>query len=68
MKATLKYNLPEEETEFQNAVNGTNWYLVAWRMHQYLWKLNHDGAKSTTDADIKELCEIMNEYGVSLDS
>ena len=68
MKATLEFNLPEEEAEFRHAVDGTNWYLVAWRMHQYLWKLHHDGATSTTEADLEELCEIMNEYGVSLDA
>ena len=68
MKATLEFNLPEEEEEFRHAADGTNWYLVAWRMHQYLWKLHHDGETSTTEADLEELCEIMNEYSVSLDA
>jgi hypothetical protein len=34
--ATLKFKLPDEESEFRSAVNGASWQLVAWNLDQYL--------------------------------
>jgi hypothetical protein len=67
MKATLEFNLPEESGEHLHAVQATSWYLVAWNMHQYLWKLHHDGATTTTEADLDHLNSIISDYGLSLD-
>jgi hypothetical protein len=36
MKAILKFNLPEEKSEFELATNAMKWYSVAWDMDQYL--------------------------------
>ena len=68
MKATLEFNLPEEEAEFRHAADGTNWYLVAWRMHQYLWKLHHDSATTTTEANLETLNDIIEDLGLNLDA
>jgi hypothetical protein len=36
MKATLEFNLPEEAVDHIDAVNGTDWKLVAWDLDQLL--------------------------------
>jgi hypothetical protein len=66
MKATLEFNLPEESEEHLRAVHATDWYLVAWNMHQYLWKLNHEGHTTTTQADLDYLNNLVSDYGLTL--
>jgi len=34
--ATLTFNLPEEQPEFENASNGWKWSFVCWQLDQYL--------------------------------
>jgi hypothetical protein len=36
MEAILKFNLPEEEPEFKEALNGGMFKYVLWRLDQYL--------------------------------
>jgi len=36
MKATLEFNLPEEEEEHQTAFNGAHWRSISIDMDQYL--------------------------------
>jgi hypothetical protein len=46
MKATLKYSIPEEETEFMIAVNSIHYYSVITDMDNYLRniiKYNEEG-------------------------
>ena len=38
MEAILKFNLPEEQYEFNNAIKGGDWKDVCWQMDQYLRK------------------------------
>jgi hypothetical protein len=38
MKATLEFNLPEDQPEFNNAIKGGDWKHVCWQMDQYLRK------------------------------
>ena len=66
MKATLEFNLPEEAIEHLHAVHATDWYLVVWNMHQYLWKLHHDGTTTTTEADLDYLNNLISDYQLSL--
>ena len=35
MKATLEFNLPEEQTDFQDAIDGSNFKHVLWKLDQY---------------------------------
>ena len=35
-KATLEYNLPEEQDEFELAANAGKYYSVLWDLDQYL--------------------------------
>jgi hypothetical protein len=66
MKAKLEFDLPEESEEHLRAVHATDWYLVAWNMHQYLWKLHHDGSTTTTQADLDYLNDLISDYGLKL--
>ena len=36
MKATLEYDLPDEQEEFEKAVNGGRYAYVIWQLDQYL--------------------------------
>ena len=38
MEAILKFNLPEDQPEFNNAIKGGDWKHVCWEMDQYLRK------------------------------
>ena len=74
MKATLKFNLPEEKSEFNFATQGSDWWNVCWEMDQWLRKqykympdegFNED--KYNTYVEVKnKLSELIHENGVSL--
>jgi len=36
MEAILKFTLPDEQSDFELAVNGYKWSLVAWELDQWL--------------------------------
>ena len=36
MKATLEFNLPEDNQEFKLATKGSDWWHVCWEMDQWL--------------------------------
>ncbi len=36
MKVTLEFNLPEEQVEFNLAINASNWSHVVWKLDQDL--------------------------------
>lgn len=36
MEAILKFNLPEEQVEFNLAINGSNWSHIVWKLDQDL--------------------------------
>jgi hypothetical protein len=36
MKATLEFNLPEDQQEFYLATKGADWWKVCWDMEQWL--------------------------------
>ena len=75
MKAKLEFNLPEEQTEFNFATNGSKWWKVCWDMEQWLRQQNkympdHLFNKDKDDAYFEvrqKLREIMNENGVNLE-
>jgi hypothetical protein len=66
MKATLEFTLPEERDEHMNAVRGSDWRLAFYKLHQYLYKLHDNGATSTTEKDLSEANEILEELNLSL--
>ena len=75
MKATLEFNLPEDQIEFGFATNGSKWWNVCWQMDQWLraqYKYMPDEKYSKEKYDAyyearEKLFELMQENGVSLD-
>ena len=57
MKAILEFNLPEENDEFDLAVNAVKWYSVCWELDQYL----RSKTKYAPDSMPNEVYEALNE-------
>jgi len=74
MKATLEFNLPEDNDDFKLATKGKDWWNVCWEMDQWLrtqYKYMPDAEYSKDKYETYEKCreqlrEIMFENGVSL--
>lgn len=64
MEAILKFNLPEEQTEFDLAVNGNKWSFVAWKVDQELRsKIKYSESITEEQRDIyQEVRNLINEY------
>jgi coproporphyrinogen III oxidase len=75
MEVILKFNLPEEQSEFDMATNGARTHSVLWEMDQWLrtqYKYMPDEGYSEDKYDAyyearQKLGEIMFEYGVKLE-
>jgi hypothetical protein len=50
MKATLTFNLPEDDDDFRMAINGSSMYNVLWEMDKWL-RANTKHAPDTTSED-----------------
>jgi hypothetical protein len=64
MKAKLEFNLPEEQIEFNLAVNGNKWSFVAWKIDQELRsKIKYSESITEEQRDIyQEVRNLINEY------
>ena len=64
MKATLEFNLPEEQVEFNLAVNGNKWSFVAWKIDQELRsKIKYSESITEEQRDTyQEVRNLINEY------
>ena len=75
MEAILKFNLPEDQSDFDLAVNGAKaqsalWEMDQWLRAQYKYMPDEGYSKDKYDAYYEarnKLFEFMNENGVSLD-
>ena len=61
MKAILKYDLPEDETEFQWAMQSRGMYAVIWEMDQWL-RSNIKYAPDNMSEDTYKAYESAREY------
>jgi len=72
MKAILEFNLPEDNNEFEEAVNGWKWSLAMWELDQYL-RTNTKYAPDSQPQEVydaliaarEKLFEIMRESDLS---
>ena len=71
MKATLTFNLPEDDEDFQMAIKGSSMYDVLWEMDQWLranTKHSPDTASEDTYNTYQEcrnkLRELMGENNI----
>ena len=75
MKATLEFNLPEDQPDFDLAVNGAKAQVVLWEMDQWLraqYKYMPDEEYSeeryrTNEECREQLRELMFENGLKFD-
>lgn len=74
MKATLEFNLPEDDHEFQMAIGGSKFHSVLWDMDQYLrGKIRYapddmsEEVLNTWQHCREQLHEFMASYNVSFD-
>jgi len=73
MKAILEFNLPEENIEFEMAVNASKMHSVLWQMDQWLraqYKYMSDAEYSEAAYDAYEksrqqLLNLMSEDGIT---
>ena len=72
MKATLEFNLPDDQHEWENAVNANSMYLALWDISQELrtlWKyeeLNED-EWNMVERIRDKFYEILSEHNINLD-
>lgn len=61
MEAILKFNLPEDQPEFNNAIKGGDWKHVCWQMDQLLRKhLKYDD--DLKEDEVKMLQYVRDEF------
>ena len=67
MKATLEFNLPEEQEDFNHANNGFNYYMALVEMDQWL-RAEYKYNDNEEMYEVREkLREIISENNVKLD-
>lgn len=70
MKATLEFNLPDEEQLFRAAVNAEKAHLVIWNLVEFLrYKINRDENLSEEQEKVYQdlsdkLFELLEKYKV----
>ena len=67
-KALLEFNLPEEEQEHRDALDGTNWKLVAWDLDQMLRNAIKYGCDQCEDNKYSAFEYIRKELHASIES
>ena len=67
MKATLTFDLPEEQSEHLAAVHGSDWKLVAWRLNEFLHRCRKDDIPVSTQQLSEHLHEQIEMLGLSLE-
>lgn len=74
MKAILKYDLPDDQTEFEWAVNANKMYFVLWELDQYLRSNTkyapegtHEEAYTAYELTRDRLHQLMNENNISFE-
>ena len=61
MKAILEFNLPEDQPEFNTALQGSDWKHVCWEMDQLLRKhLKYDD--ELKEDDVKMLQYVRDQF------
>lgn len=70
MEAVLKYNLPEDQYDFNCAIKGHDWQMVMWDLDQKLRaKSKYEEIHSMDIADIRDLIrQLMEDRNVQFDA
>lgn len=65
MKATLEFNLPDDQDDFKLASNALNWYIVCWDLDQELrakTKYASDDLPQDKYDAYQEIRDLLREY------
>lgn len=67
MKATIEYNLPDDQEDFNHATNGFNYYMALVEMDQWLRsEYKYNGREEMYE--VREMLrEIISENNVKID-
>jgi len=71
VKATLEFNLPEDELDLSNAINGNKFKLILWDMDQHLRSIvkyseNEEEVRVAEELRDK-LQEYFSQYNISIE-
>ena len=58
MKATIEYDLPNEQDEFEKAVNGGKYAYIIWELDQFLRANTKYAPDSMDDKEYKTYCKV----------
>ena len=62
MEAILKFDLPDDKTEFEAATKSMDWAILAWDLDQYIRsRLKYQSDKLDTSSAKEELELLRNE-------
>lgn len=69
MKATLEFELPEDDGDFLSAKNGATWKEAIWELDQHLRSLSKHGDSDTVKiGEVRDkLYVILNELNLQFD-
>ena len=71
MEAILKFDLPEEADDFDNAINGYKFKFILWSMDQHLRNIvkygENEEAVEIAEELRNKLREYFSEYNVSIE-
>jgi len=72
MKATLEFNLPEDQNEFEYATKGSEMFVILWELKEEYRKLMKYHNLTETEYKLindlnDKLCEDLQHYGINLD-
>lgn len=68
MKAILKFKLPDDQSEYDMAVNAPKMYNALWQIKQLLRSKLKYNPDSLTDIELKQWEIIQDEFYVILDN
>jgi len=68
MKVTLEFELPDEQSDFDSAMNGYKWELAVWDMNQYLRSVIKYAPDETSEEVFKALDKVRDELFNILDN
>ena len=68
MKVTLEFELPDDQSDFDSAMNGYKWQLAVWDMNQYLRSVTKYASDDTSADVIKALDKVRDELFNILDN
>ena len=71
MKAILEFNLPEDELDLSNAINGNKFKLILWDMDQHLRsiaKYSENEEELRVAEELRDkLQEYFSQYNISIE-